>query len=137
MNIVKSLVMMSALSVYAHQIQSTFIITNDAKLGTIIGFSDSSFNYGQADTKRARYFCYVGDIDEVCAQIEQAAFDMNNRYYQGGHDRIELLSCEIQRNGDSFEYDYSEVYVETTYNLNDDYGSDFTVTRKIEACLTN
>lgn len=133
MNILKSIILLSAFSVFAHQPQSTFIITNDAQLGTVIGFSDSSFNYDVNDTKRERQFCFVGNVNEVCAQIEQASFDMNGRYYQGSHDRIELLSCEVKVQDDYRLKDF----IETTYNLSDDYESGFTVTRKIETCLKN
>ncbi|MFG1499483.1 hypothetical protein ABMA70_04680 [Halobacteriovorax sp. XZX-3] len=130
--IFKSLIMMSAVSAFAHSSNSTFIITSDSKLGAIIGFSDSSFNYEVSDAVRARQFCFVGDASQVCSQIHQAAQDMNGRYYQGSHDRIEILSCEEDFATD--EYSNDEITVE--YNLSDDYGSDFKVVRSITDCVT-
>ncbi|EPZ52300.1 hypothetical protein M902_2407 [Bacteriovorax sp. BAL6_X] len=130
--IFKTLIFVSAISTFANSSNSTFIVTSDLKLGAIIGFSDSSFNYNQDDTIRSRQFCYVGEVNQVCNQIYQAANDMNGRYYQGSHDRIEILSCVESLTTD--EYSNDEVFVE--YNLSDDYGSDFSVTRNIGPCVS-
>lgn len=124
------LVLLGSISVYANK---TLVITNDSDLGAIIGFSDSSFNYDLNDTKKERSFCFVGNVNEVCAQIKQAAFDMNARYYQGSHDRIEIQSCEVRSLGD---YEYGSDFVDTAYELSDDYGSEFSVSRRIEKCPT-
>ncbi|MFG1491942.1 hypothetical protein ACRXCV_12555 [Halobacteriovorax sp. GFR7] len=131
-NIFITLIFVSAATAFANPLNSTFVITSDSKLGAIIGFSDSSFNYDESDSIRARQFCYVGDAKQVCNLILQAAFDMNGRYYQGSHDRIEVLSCDEHLAAD--EYSNDEVVVE--YNLSDDYGSDFNVTRNIGPCVS-
>ncbi|MFG1481984.1 hypothetical protein ABMA79_02735 [Halobacteriovorax sp. HFRX-2_2] len=131
-NILKTLIFVSAVSAFANSPNSTFIVTSDLKLGAIIGFSDSSFNYNENDKIRARLFCFVGEATQVCHQIYQAANDMNGRYYQGSHDRIEILSCVENLATD--EYSNDEIVVE--YKLSDDYGSDFSVTRNIGPCVS-
>ncbi|EQC44900.1 hypothetical protein [Bacteriovorax sp. Seq25_V] len=111
--------------------KDTFIITSDETFGPIIGFSDSSFNYKESDSVRSREFCFYGNINEVCSQIEEAAFLKSAMYGQGNHDDMKLLSCEVVGGED----EYSPEFVRTSYNLSDDYGSDFDVTRKIEKCV--
>ncbi len=126
-NLLSFIVLFSSFSTAAN---STMIVTGDTKIGPIIGFSDSSFNYKANDTKRERKFCYVGNVNEVCDLVKEAALKMNSNYYGGAHDRIELQSCITKVAADEYETD--EVTVK--YNLSDDYGSDFDVTRTIREC---
>ncbi len=120
----------SCVSVFA----KTSIITaevRDGKANIILGFSDSSFDYKQNDTKREKTFCYIGVAKDVCPKIYYASM------LSGGdrHDRMEVKACEVIDSGDGF-HAYNEKVL-TTYNLSDDYGSNFDVTRTIEKCSTS
>ena len=112
---------------------STLVITSDSQLGAIVGFSDSSFNYDVDDTKRERSFCFIGNVSDVCGIVEAGVLKKNGEYYQGAHDRIELYSCKTVVAADKYETDS----VTLMYNLSDDYGANFDVTRVIEACTRN
>ncbi|GEM_PF-4070973 len=98
--------------------------------GQVIGFSDSSFNYQSQEEADKAKFCFWGDFESTCDEIKSAAYKMNGAYYQGNHDKIELISCDL-----SYEsYQNTEDTVVTTYKLTDDYGGDYTVTRYLESC---
>ncbi|PIK15017.1 hypothetical protein [Halobacteriovorax sp. JY17] len=96
----------------------------------VIGFSDSSFNYNSQEEATQATFCFLGDFETTCEEIKNAAYRMNGAYYQGAHDKIELLKCELSF-GDSH---YQEDEVKVSYELTDDYGGYFSVTRAIKSC---
>lgn len=51
-------------------------------------------------------------------------------YGQGNHDDMKMISCKA-----TYSDHGSEEFVTASYELSDDYGSEFTVTRKISACI--
>ncbi|MFT6070784.1 MAG: hypothetical protein ACJAT2_000655 [Bacteriovoracaceae bacterium] len=112
------------------------IITATPDGEVTIGFYDSSFDYAPTDTKREKKFCYIGSISKVCKQLSLDASLIRERYFQGDHDDIEVLSCEVIEDMDSDGYHpvFGSERVITSYRLTDDYGSDFVVKRTIKEC---
>ena len=113
----------------------TFIISSgvnmsSGKVDISYGFSDSSFFYSKNDTKRERTFCYVGKAKDVCGFIDMASFNSSN----GRHDTLKVKNCEVVEASDGYEVYEQATKVVAKYNLSDDYGSDFDVTRTIERC---
>ncbi len=127
------ILVLASLVTLSSMASSTLIITSDNTFGPVIGFSDSSFNYKDTDAVRDRKFCFYGSINDVCPQIADAAFNKSMMYGQGNHDNMKLLSCEVVGGED----EYSPEFVQVSYNLSDDYGSDFNVERRIEKCVTS
>lgn len=101
--------------------------------GQVIGFSDSSFNYQSQEEADQAKFCFWGDFESTCDEIKSAASKMNGAYYQGNHDKINLVSCELIHES----YQNTEDTVKVSYELSDDYGSEFSVTRYIESCTVS
>lgn len=100
------------------------VLSFNKNLGIIVGFSDSSFNYQNEVEAKSAFFCFTDDASTVCPEIATAAAAMNMNYAQGAHDKIELLSCEK----------VSDREVVASYILSDDYGSEYSVERSIQAC---
>ena len=98
--------------------------------GQVIGFSDSSFNYDSQVEANQAEFCFFKDFEKACDEIRTASYKMNGSYHQGGHDRMKLLSCDLSY-GDSH---YLEDEVKVSYELTDDYGGYFLVTRTLKSC---
>lgn len=98
-----------------------------------IGFSDSSFDYDTKNPKpESKSYCYVGDVNEVCSQIQMEVRRMQAQYASGAHDTIDLKSCKVEENPVS---SHSKV-VRAIYTLSDDYGTkELPVDRLIKACL--
>jgi hypothetical protein len=124
--------MLTSLSTLA---SASFVISSglnksNNKIDISYGFSDSSFFYSKSDTKRERSFCYVGKAKDVCGMIDMASFNSSD----GRHDNLKVKSCEVVEVGDGFEVYEQATKVVAKYNLSDDYGSDFDVTRIIERC---
>lgn len=116
-------------SLLAQAKYDVLIITSDNTFGPVIGFTDSSFNYKENDSVKERKFCYSGNISKVCKKIEDFAYNMSMEYGQGNHDNMKMISCET-----TYGDHGSDEFVTASYELSDDYGSEFTVTRKISAC---
>ena len=98
--------------------------------GQVIGFSDSSFNYDTQVEADQAAFCFYKDFEKACDEIKTASYKMNGAYQQGNHDKIKVLSCDLSY-GDSH---YLEDEVKVSYELTDDYGSFFSVTRTLKSC---
>ncbi|WP_372656173.1 hypothetical protein [Halobacteriovorax sp.] len=114
----------------------TFSLHSTARVispGQVIGFSDSSFNYQSQEEANQAKFCFWGEFESTCEEIKSAAFKMNGAYYQGNHDKIKLVSCELIHES----YQNTEDTVKVSYELSDDYGSEFSVTRYIESCAVS
>lgn len=111
--------------------QTTQIVTakqqsNDRSPEISLGFSDSSFEYGESPEKlkpENKTICYVGEATQVCRMIRLYADSMNDSYSRGNHDRIYIHSCEVVRDT-----------VKTNYWLTDDYGGDWRINRDIKSC---
>lgn len=127
------LLLAGSLSAVAYDAQ---IITSTVNGKVTIGFSDSSFDYAQDDTKHEKNFCYTGRITEVCKQLAFDASVITERYLQGAHDDIQIKSCEVVQDMDSDGYHphFGSERIVITYALSDDYGSNFDVTRVIRKC---
>lgn len=127
-----SLVLSQAFIQKADAQEMNTVIVSDSR-GSSIGFRDSSFNYRSEDELDSVKFCFLGHSNQICSHISQMVFKMNAQYSGGAHDRIELKSCEVVVG----DYHRDQEYVETSYVLSDDYGSEFNVNRKIYPCGRN
>jgi hypothetical protein len=84
-------------------------------------FYDSSFSHPKTVS-----FCYVGKVSEVCGVIKKNVEAIQQGYAMGGHDTVELRSCEIKAD--------DAAVVAVAYNASDDYGGNFDVKVDIAAC---
>lgn len=94
-----------------------------------MGFSDSSFDYGNGNDKlrspEDKSMCYIGDAAAVCEIIQNYANELNAQRSRGQHDGMNVESCTVSR---------SKLSVRAIYNLTDDYDSDIRVNREIKSC---
>jgi hypothetical protein len=128
-----SLLVMTIISVQCWAASSTIIMTSVStgpnkapEIST--GFSDSSFDYdvqGRGGMRpENKSMCYIGEAAKVCEIIRDYEARMKLQYRRGSHDSITILSCKVT----------AENNVQTSYELKDDYGSDFRVDREIKSC---
>jgi|GEM_PF-2232846 len=107
------------------QAQAAQVVTHFVKGDTTVeGFYDSTFMYDHAEELPTTTFCYKGDLQDVCNQVQKDAADMSEAYRQGGHDYLNLHSCHTHD---------SVVFV--NYEIGDDYGWYLpNIVRTISAC---
>ena len=109
----------------------SMVISYHAGSGIRAGFVDSIDYYQTTEQVAANEYCYIGNPQTVCPEIENYFLSLNPA--NGAHDFGEVISCKII-NDDPERYPDA---IDVAYRVFDDTGRSLGMSKIIEVCTGN